>query len=155
MKILVLNGPNLNLLGRREPDVYGDASLDDIMARVKRRGEELGVETEAFQSNEEGVLVTRIGESAESFDGLVFNPAGYTHTSVALRDAIQACAIPCVEVHLSNIAGRETFRQTSVTAGPCLGQISGFGGMSYVLALDGLVEHLRKQKKVVEYERPE
>lgn len=147
MKILVVNGPNLNLLGKREPEVYGSVSLEDIIARVKARGKELGVDVESFQSNEEGALVTRIGDSMGKFDGMVINPAAYTHTSVALRDAIQACRVPCVEVHLSNIYSREEFRHKSLTAPACIGQISGFSGMSYVLALEGLVAHLKAIKK--------
>jgi 3-dehydroquinate dehydratase II len=147
MKILVLNGPNLNLLGNREPDVYGKESLEDIMARVASRGKELGVEVEVFQSNDEGTLITRIGESAGKYDGIIINPAGYTHTSVALRDAISACKLPCVEVHLSNIHAREEFRHSSMIAGACVGQISGFGGMSYVIALEALAERLRRRSK--------
>jgi 3-dehydroquinate dehydratase-2 len=143
MKVLILNGPNLNLLGTREPDVYGRETLDTIVERVRTRARELGVEIDAFQSNEEGVLVTRIGECRGTVDGIVFNPAAYTHTSVALRDALQACGVPCVEVHLSNIQAREPFRHESLTAGVCVGQIAGFGGMSYVLALEGLVERLK------------
>jgi len=146
MKILVLNGPNLNLLGKREPDVYGKESLEEIMARVAARGKELGVEVEVFQSNDEGTLITRVGESAGKYDGIIINPAGYTHTSVALRDAVQACKLPCVEVHLSNIHAREEFRRSSMIAAACVGQISGFGGASYVLALEGLAERLRRNK---------
>lgn len=144
MKILVLNGPNLNLLGKRETDVYGRASLDEIIAKVSDRGKELGIEVESFQSNEEGVLVTQIGDSSGKFDGIILNPAGYTHTSVALRDALQACNVPCVEVHLSNIHAREDFRHTSLTAGACIGQIMGFGETSYILALEAIVGYLRR-----------
>lgn len=144
MKILMLNGPNLDLLGTREPDVYGRIGLDEIEQHVAERGRELGVEVEAFQSNEEGVLVSRIGRSSSDYDGIIFNPAAYTHTSVALCDALRACDLPCVEVHMSNIYGREEFRQKSLTAPACLGQISGFGPGSYVLALEAVVGHLRK-----------
>jgi 3-dehydroquinate dehydratase II len=147
MKILVMNGPNLNLLGTREPDVYGSQTLDGIMTGLKDYGRTKGVEVECFQSNEEGALVTRIGESRGRYDGFIFNPAAYTHTSIALRDALQAVSIPCVEVHLSNIHSREAFRHTSLTAAACLGQICGFGAMSYQLALDALVAHLMKQGK--------
>ncbi|OGV60184.1 MAG: type II 3-dehydroquinate dehydratase [Lentisphaerae bacterium RIFOXYA12_FULL_48_11] len=147
MKILVINGPNLNLLGKREPDVYGSKSLDDIMAEVKKRGKAMGLRVECFQSNEEGVLVTRIGECMGKYDGIIINPAAYTHTSVALRDAILACRVPCVEVHLSNIYSREEFRHKSLTAAACIGQISGFGGMSYMLALEGLASTLQSAKK--------
>lgn len=145
MKILVLNGPNLHLLGRREPGIYGREDLERIIARVCERAAQLGVEIEAFQSNEEGALVTRIGEAPGRFDGIVFNPAAYTHTSVALRDALLAAGVPCVEVHLSNTHAREEFRHRSLTAPACVGQIMGFGGQGYVLALEGLVEHLRRK----------
>jgi 3-dehydroquinate dehydratase-2 len=149
MKILVLNGPNLNLLGTREPEVYGASTLDEAMDRVVARGRELGAEVDSFQSNEEGVLVTRIGEAHGTYDGLILNPAAYTHTSVALRDAVRASGLPCVEVHLSNIYARETFRHESLTAGVCIGQISGFGASSYILALVALVEHLRREEAPV------
>ena len=144
MKILVLNGPNLNLLGTREPGVYGQQTLVDIMTRLQEYGRSKQVEVDSFQSNDEGALVTRIGESRGCYDGLIFNPAAYTHTRVALRDALQAVSVPCVEVHLSNIHAREAFRHTSLTAAACLGQISGFGAMSYQLALDALIAHLKK-----------
>jgi 3-dehydroquinate dehydratase II len=147
MKILVLNGPNLNLLGTREPDIYGKLSLEDIVARLKKRAKELGVQLDAFQTNDEGALVSRIGETIGKYDGIIMNPAAYTHTSVALRDALQACKVPCVEVHLSNIHAREDFRRTSMTAAACIGQISGFGATSYILALEALVEYLNKDGK--------
>ncbi len=147
MKILLLNGPNLNLLGRREPKIYGRASLDEIVALVVAHGAELGVTVEAFQSNEEGALVTRIGESPGRYDGILFNPAAYTHTSIALRDALVAAGVPCVEVHLSNVHAREAFRHQSLTAAACLGQICGFGAMSYSLGLEALVAHLKGSKK--------
>jgi 3-dehydroquinate dehydratase-2 len=143
MKILVLNGPNLNLLGQREPDVYGTTTLDDVVAAVAEKAGVLGVEIESFQSNEEGELVTRIGDATGTYDGILFNPAAYTHTSVALRDALQASAVPCVEVHLSNIYAREEFRHTSLTAAACVGQVTGFGVISYVIALEAIVEHLK------------
>jgi len=146
MNILILNGPNLNLLGTREPGIYGTQTLADILAAVTRRAGELGVEVSAFQSNEEGTLVTRIGESRGTADGIIINPAAYTHTSVAVRDAIQACGVPCVEVHLSNIHAREDFRQRSLTAGACVGQISGFGGYGYILALEALVRRLAEER---------
>ncbi len=147
MRVLVINGPNLNLLGKREPEVYGSKSLDDIMTMVKQRGKTLGVEVDSVQSNDEGALVTRIGACMGDYDGIILNPAAYTHTSVAMRDAIIACRVPCVEVHLSNIYSREAFRHKSLTAAACIGQISGFGGVSYILALEGLVTHLKSAKK--------
>ena len=147
MKILLLNGPNLNLLGTREPEIYGKVTLDDIVLRVKKRAKELGVKIDAIQSNDEGALVSRIGESTGKYAGIIMNPAAYTHTSVALRDALQACMLPCVEVHLSNIYAREDFRRTNMTAAACLGQISGFGATSYILALEALVEYVHTQRK--------
>ncbi len=139
MKVLVLHGPNLQLLGRREPDVYGRQTLAEIDAMVREHGRAHGVDVDCFQSNDEGALVTRIGESAGRYDALIINPAAYTHTSVALRDALAAVGLPCVEVHLSNVAARETFRQTSLTAAVCLGQVSGFGAVGYRLALDAIL----------------
>ncbi len=143
MKILVVNGPNLGLLGQREPDVYGAVTLADIERDVTARATELDVELDTFQSNEEGVLVTKVGEAAGTYDGLIINPAAYTHTSVALRDAIKACGLPCVEVHLSNTHAREEFRHKSLTVAVCAGQVMGFGGKGYILALEGLVDLLR------------
>jgi 3-dehydroquinate dehydratase-2 len=149
MKILVLNGPNLKLLGKREPSIYGRITLDDILADVVKRGKELGAQVDVFQSNDEGALVTKIGDAMGRYDGMIINPAAYTHTSVALRDAIQAVKIPCVEVHLSNIHAREDFRHKSLTAGVCVGQISGFGGNSYILGLEAVVGYLGKPAKAV------
>ena len=147
MKILVLNGPNLKLLGKREPSIYGRVTLDDILASVVKKGRELGVRVDVFQSNDEGALVTKIGDAMGKYDGMIINPAAYTHTSVALRDAIQAVKVPCVEVHLSNIHAREDFRHKSLTAGVCVGQISGFGGQSYLLGLEAIVGHLKNSAK--------
>lgn len=144
MKILVLNGPNLQLLGRREPDVYGRVTLAEIRRRLMARGRVLKVSMDFLQSNMEGDLVTAVGESAGRYDGVVFNPAAYTHTSVALHDAIRASGVPCVEVHLSNVSAREEFRRRSLTAPACIGQIAGFGADSYLLALEGLVGYLRR-----------
>lgn len=135
MKILVIHGPNLNLLGEREPDIYGTTSLNDINAGIAALAEELKVEVEFFQSNHEGEIVEKIGAARKGFNAIVINPAAYTHTSVAIRDAIAASNVPAVEVHLSNIYGREEFRQKSLIAPVCRGQISGFGAESYLLAL--------------------
>ena len=146
MHILVLNGPNLQLLGAREPGVYGAQTLDAIMVALVAHGHAAGVKVEWAQSNIEGELVSRIGAAPGRFDGIVFNPGAYTHTSVALRDAIQGVALPVVEVHLSNIYARENFRATSLTAAACVGQISGFGALGYSLALDALVAQLRVEK---------
>ncbi len=143
MKIIVINGPNLSLLGQREPDVYGSETLAEIEQSLVQNAIGLGVEIDTFQSNEEGVLVTAIGKAAGKYDGIIINPAAYTHTSIALRDAIKACGVPTVEVHLSNTYSREDFRHKSLTAPVCIGQIMGFGGKGYLLALEGLVEKYR------------
>lgn len=142
MKVLVVNGPNLNLLGKREPDVYGSQTLSDILQAIRSKAETLGVEIDDFQSNEEGAIVTKIGEVDGVYDGIIINPAAYTHTSVAIGDALKAVQVPCVEVHLSNIHSREEFRKNSMTASACIGQIAGFGADSYLLALEGLVSHI-------------
>ena len=144
MNILVLHGPNLNLLGTREPTIYGIITLDEVNASLKKLGMELGVSVESRQSNVEGELVTWIQEAKARFEGLVFNPAAYTHTSIALRDAIVGVGIPMVEVHLSNIHCRESFRRRSYLAPVSLGQISGFGPQSYLLGLRALVDALQR-----------
>jgi 3-dehydroquinate dehydratase-2 len=144
MRVLVLHGPNLNLLGTREPDVYGSQTLDDIRQRLCVQAEALGVELAHFQSNHEGALVDRIQQAAaEGIAGVVVNPAAFTHTSVALRDAFAATALPFVEVHLSNVHRREEFRHRSLLVDLAIGQVMGFGGTSYVLGLQGLVSALR------------
>ena len=137
--LLVIHGPNLNRLGRREPEIYGTHTLEDINTELVRAGEKLGVEVQTFQSNHEGALVDRIQQAAEEVDGLVINPAAYTHTSVALRDALQMLDIPVIEVHLSNIYRRASFRQHSMTAPAVTGQIAGLGKDGYVLAIEALV----------------
>ena len=143
MKILLLNGPNLQLLGSREPDIYGKTTLAAIVASVKELGNRFGVEIEAFQSNSEGDLVTIIGDArANGFAGIIINPAAYTHTSVAIRDAISAVALPAVEVHLSNVNSRESFRHESLTAPVCIGVVAGFGAFSYQMALRALLNKL-------------
>ncbi len=142
MKILVLNGPNLNLLGTREPDKYGTMTLDDIKKFVFAEAEKLGIEVDFYQSNIEGELVTKIQESKGVFDGIVINPAAYTHTSVAIRDAFLAVQIPAVEIHLSNVHAREEFRKTSMIAPVCIGQITGFQANSYKLGLIAIKDYL-------------
>ena len=141
--VLVLHGPNLNLLGVREQSVYGDASLKTINAAITKLAKQEGLRVQIKQSNLEGELVTWIQEARHRFDAIVINPGGYTHTSVAIRDAIAAVAIPTVEVHLTNIYRREKFRQRSYIAGVALGQISGFGPTSYLLGIQAVLQHLR------------
>ena len=138
-KILVIHGPNLNRLGQREPEVYGYDTLEDINTELNQAGNDLGVEVQTFQSNHEGALVDRIQQAADEVDGLVINPAAYTHTSVALRDALQMLDIPVIEVHLSNIYRRAHFRHHSMTAPAATGQITGLGKNGYLLALEALV----------------
>lgn len=141
-RILVLNGPNLNLLGEREPEVYGRFSLDDIEERVARRARELGAQVRFVQSNVEGELVTAIQEARTWAQGIILNPAGYSHTSVAIRDAVAAVRLPAVEIHLSNPSAREEFRRVDLVAGACAAVIAGFGWRGYVMALEALVENI-------------
>ncbi len=145
LKILVLHGPNLNLLGTREPTLYGLTTLEELNTSLVTLGKELGVSVEARQSNIEGELVTWIQEASSQFQGLLMNPAAYTHTSIALRDAIVGVGMPTVEVHLSNIHRRESFRRRSYLAPVALGQISGFGPHSYFLGLRALVAALQQR----------
>lgn len=141
-RVLVLNGPNLNLLGKRQPDIYGKLTLEQIDKKIQALAKELGVEVDCRQSNSEGELVTWVQEAPKRFGAIVINPAAYTHSSVALRDAIAAAGLPTVEVHISNIYKREEFRKHSYIAGAAVGQITGFGLNSYLLGLRAAVERL-------------
>jgi 3-dehydroquinate dehydratase-2 len=142
LRVLILHGPNLNLLGSREETIYGTGTLDAIDASLSKLSDELGVELDIRQSNAEGELVTWIQEARSGYQGIIINPAAYTHTSVAIRDALTAVNLPTIEVHLSNIHRREEFRRHSYVSGVALGQISGFGPTGYLLALRGMYEHL-------------
>lgn len=141
-KVLVLNGPNLNLLGTREPDIYGQVTLDKINEQLNQLADQLGLDLEFYHSNSEGEIITRIQQSVPNVKGILINPGAFTHYSLAIRDAISAVGAPCVEVHLSNIYAREEFRRHSVIAPVCLGQVSGFGPLSYLLGLRALAEKL-------------
>ncbi len=143
MRVLLLNGPNLNLLGLREPGLYGAATLADIEAALRSEAAGLAVELDCFQSNHEGALVDRIHAARGEVDGILINAGAYTHTSIALRDALLAVAIPFVELHLSNVHAREPFRHRSYLADKAIGVICGFGAASYSLALQGLLGHLQ------------
>lgn len=144
-KILVMHGPNLNLLGKREVSIYGSATLKQINEALEKEADLLKAKLEFQQSNHEGVLVDKIGEAAKEYDGILINPAAFTHTSVALRDALLACGLPAVEIHLSHIHNREEFRKESLTAPACVAQVMGFGMESYLLGLRGLVSLLNKK----------
>jgi 3-dehydroquinate dehydratase-2 len=144
-RILVLNGPNLNLLGTRETDVYGTATLDSIVADIRAVASEHGVEVYDIQSNSEGELIDALQEARTRADGVIFNPGAFTHYSIALRDAIASISVPVVETHLSNVHAREEFRRTSVVSAVCLGVVTGFGGDSYLVAFEALRRHLQHQ----------
>ncbi len=144
-KILIIHGPNLNLLGQREPEVYGRTTLDEINGQLRGLAEKEGVKLEIIQSNQEGAIVDLIGQARGRFDAIVINPAGYTHTSVAIRDAVSSVGVPTVEVHISNIYGREEFRQRSLIAPVAAGVVAGFGADSYLLGLEAAIMLLKKK----------
>ena len=143
MKILLINGANLNMLGSREPEKYGSTTLKDIESMVAQRGNELGVQVDVWQSNHEGDIVDKIQAAKGVYDGILINAGGYTHTSVVIRDAIASVQIPTVEIHMTNIHAREEFRHTSLITGVCIAQDVGFKELSYTLALEGLVNYLK------------
>ncbi len=140
IRVLIINGPNLNLLGTREPEIYGTETLADIEAHVTERASSLGIEVGFAHSNHEGAIIDAIQEAPGEYEGIVINPGAYTHYSYAIRDAIASVGIPTVEIHLSNIAARESFRAASVIAPVCIGQISGFGSESYVLGVQAIAQ---------------
>ena len=140
--LLVIHGPNLNSLGEREPDIYGNETLDDINTNIQKFAQEKDIHVHFFQSNHEGDIIAEIQSNSKKYDGIIINPAAYTHTSIAIRDAISAINTPTIEVHLSNIYQREEFRHKSFIAPVCIGQISGFGSYSYHLAIQAIQNHL-------------
>jgi 3-dehydroquinate dehydratase-2 len=146
MKILVLHGPNLNLLGTREPEIYGSLTLEDLNTKLTEFCKEFAVELKCLQSNHEGALIDALHEARTWADGVVFNPGGYTHTSIALRDAISAIGIPVIEVHISNVYAREEFRHVSMISAVCKGKVVGFGWRSYTLGLRALAEILDTER---------
>ena len=143
-KILVIHGPNLNLLGEREPGIYGEVSFENLNKMIMQKADELGIECEIFQSNHEGAIIDKLHDARKTFDGVAINAGAYTHYSYAIRDAISAIKIPCIEVHISNVFARDEFRSNSVIAPVCKGSISGFGLDSYMLAMTGLCNMIEK-----------
>ncbi|MDO4562831.1 MAG: type II 3-dehydroquinate dehydratase [Clostridia bacterium] len=146
IRLLLINGPNMNMLGIRQPEIYGYDSLDDIEAIASARAKSLGAQLECFQSNSEGAIITRLHEAYGKVDGILINPAAFTHYSYAIADAIAAVGIPTVEVHMSDINSRENFRKISVTAPQCIAQISGKGKESYSVGVEKIVEYITKEK---------
>ena len=143
MKLLVINGPNINMLGQREPDKYGTFTYNQLCEKIKYFCLKNNVDVEFFQSNIEGEIITAIQNTQGAFDGIIINPAGYTHTSVAIRDALLAVKVPAVEIHISNIQEREDFRKISLTAPACIGQIAGFKINSYILGIQGMIDYIQ------------
>ncbi len=143
--VLVIHGPNLNMLGKREPELYGKTTLDEINASLEKLGQRLGLAVEAFQSNHEGAIVDRIQDAAVTQNGLIINPAAYTHTSIAIRDALLLLHIPVIEIHISNIYKREPFRHKSVISDVVTAQIAGFGVRGYSMALEALAKMIQKR----------
>ncbi len=138
-KVMVIHGPNLNMLGKREPDIYGKETLEEINSRLKKLGKKLGIDVDTFQSNYEGAIVEKLHETSGKYKGLIINPAAYTHTSIAIRDALLLLDIPVIEVHLSNIYKREPFRHKSMIADIVTAQIAGFGASGYIMALEAII----------------
>jgi 3-dehydroquinate dehydratase-2 len=146
MKILIVNGPNLNFLGIREKNIYGSKTYEDLYKFLLEKANKLGIDVDVFQSNIEGELINEIHRAyIEKYNGIIINPAAYTHYSIAIYDALKAVSIPAVEVHLSNIHAREEYRKHSVTAGACIGQISGFGFIGYAMAMEALMDNISKK----------
>ena len=145
-RVLVIHGPNLDRLGAREPEIYGHQTLADLNARLTQEAQRLGAEVECIQTNHEGAIVDALAQAAGRFDAVIVNPAAFSHDSLAIRDALAATPVPCVEVHLTNVFARESFRQRMVTAGACAGVICGFGSESYILALHAALELARRRQ---------
>ncbi|MBC2715539.1 MAG: type II 3-dehydroquinate dehydratase [Desulfobacteraceae bacterium] len=145
-KVLVIHGPNLNMLGKREPEKYGTSTLDEINTNLKTHGNETDIDVHTFQSNHEGSIVEKIQEARDVFDALIINPASYTHSSIAIRDAVLLLDIPVVEIHLSNIYKRESFRHKSILCDVVTGQIAGFGMYGYIMALDAIINIMKAKK---------